>query len=438
MKTNQTNVYLGLVDYHQLFIDTPDAKVIPCDQHTTSKNQVQDHINSLFQNGNKDLNFIASCECGELMGNFYEGVKCKRCKTVCKTNFAEQLRFRAWLELPDFVPPILHPVAYSIIERWLGKIGQVSILQCLLDVDQELPKQLQGVMGQGFQYFYQNFDNIINYFLTEYAPLKQAAARKRAVGIREFIDKYRDIMFIRKIPVLNQALHLLTTSGTMMYSDDCSGAIIKAKIELSQMIYVYQNGAVGGKFIDQRMWEILQSVLAYVKSISEVKLIGKLGYIRKLILGARLHCSYRGVIVPIAGPHHADEIHLPWVIGVTLYKLEIINVLMNRYGYSMPQAVAKHAKALSGFDQDIADIFDILIKECQESTITVFGKKRHPLGLGVTFGRNPSLRLGAIFLLFVTKIKHEYEDNTIGLSDLVTGPPTFTSIEHQDEVKSGH
>ena len=39
-----------------------------------------------------------------------------------------------------------------------------------------------------------------------------------------------------------------------------------------------------------------------------------------------------------------------------------------------------------------------------------------------------SLRLGAIFLLFVTKIKHEYEDDTIGLSDLVTGPPKISDL----------
>jgi len=40
-------------------------------------------------------------------------------------------------------------------------------------------------------------------------------------------------------------------------------------------------------------------------------------------------------------------------------------------------------------------------------------------------GRNPSLRLGAIFLLFASKIKPEYEDTTVSISPLISTGPNF-------------
>ena len=398
--------YPGLVDYDAMFLSDPDAKIIPCGEVSTiTKNQTKEQIASLFQDGTKDLNFIASCDCGNLVGNFYEGMTCKKCKTVVKTNFASELKFRAWLEIPQlkddpndpgFIPPILHPALYIILDRWLGRSGGVSVLQALLDPDTDLPKSLKDSgLGQGYRYFYNNFDDIMNYFLTQYAPLKAPGARSRSQYIPELLKTYRPIAFFRHIPILNQSLHLLTTSGTMMYSDDCSGAILKAKIELSNLLYVYNNGPTGMKFIDQRIWTMYSAFIEYVKTISEVKLLGKKGYIRKLILGARLHCSARAVITPISGIHECDEVHIPWRMGVGLLKLEILNVLMNRFGYSMPEALAKQQKATMQYDKDIDEIMQTLIEECKTLTnvyVPHLDAMIHPKGLCLLIGRNPKAR----------------------------------------------
>jgi hypothetical protein len=143
---------------------------------------------------------------------------------------------------PGFIPPILHPALYIILDRWLGRSGGTSVLQALLDPDTDMPASLKNSgLGQGFRYFYNNFDDIMNYFLTSYPPLKAPGAKARSQYIPDLLKAYRHIAFFRHVPILNQSLHLLTTSGTMMYSDDCSGAILKARIELSHMLYMYQN-----------------------------------------------------------------------------------------------------------------------------------------------------------------------------------------------------
>ena len=75
-------VYPELVDYDNLFYSNPDAKVIPCGiVPKMSEDETTEAVTAIFQDGTRDLTFVASCECGNLMGNFYEGMTCTKCKT---------------------------------------------------------------------------------------------------------------------------------------------------------------------------------------------------------------------------------------------------------------------------------------------------------------------------------------------------------------------
>lgn len=409
---------LGLVDYDALFYSDGDAKVIPCGTVTLGSDSHLDESKRLFfQNGAQDLSYIASCECGELIGNFYEGSVCKICRTEVKTNFSKELKFRLWLEIPDFAPPLMHPVAYTILNRWLGQANKVSILDALLNVDMDMPQKLAGVLGQGYKYFYENFDDIMRYFLEEY-PKSAPTMRKKAEYIPEFLSKYRDRIFIRHIPILNQALHLMTFSGTMMHGDDTIAHILKCKIQLSAMIDIYNNGNYNEKFINQRMWDIHKAFFDYTDNIINNKLLQKPGHIRRNIIAARMHCTARCVIVPIDEAVDPDQIFVPWRVGVTALQLEVINVLMNRKNYTMPDAKIKVDKAMYAYDPEIDEILKTLISEC-----------RYKSGLPVLMGRNPSLRHGAIFLLFVKKIKTSFDDNTISISPLLAPAPNFKFIE---------
>ena len=85
---------LRMIDYDKLFYSDGSATVIPCGSLTLgSKNHVEETRQLFFQNDSNNLSHISSCECGNLVGNFYEGVTCKICKTKVKTNFARILNF---------------------------------------------------------------------------------------------------------------------------------------------------------------------------------------------------------------------------------------------------------------------------------------------------------------------------------------------------------
>ena len=388
-------IYPELVDYDQLFLDTPGAKIIPCGiipRMTVEKSEQE--LAMIFQDGSKDLTFVSSCECGALFGNFYEGMFCSKCKTYCKSNFATDLRFRAWLQVPELVtdvsdpkylPPLLHPAIYSILKTWLGSLDRLSILDVLLDPESPMPEALrQAGLGQGYQYFYRNFDHIINYFWTSYKPLQSKGKKAKFAYIPELLKKYRKQLFFRHIPILNQSLHVLTHSGTLKLTDNSVDFIIKAKIDLSNLIYQHRNTNVKPLFIDTQLWTVYKSILGYVNHIAKVNLFGKTGFIRKLILGARLHCSARAVITPISGEHDCDELHLPWKIGVELLKLEIINLLVNRKGYTVPDAIAAQSAAVVSYNPEIDEIMQTLIQECRdlvEVYVPHLDMKIHPKGL---------------------------------------------------------
>ena len=403
---------LELVDYDNLFYNDPDAYVVQyANDSVLVKDQMSKNKQLFFQDGTKDLTNIASCECGHISGNYMIGSTCPYCKTKVKTNFAEELKFRRWLEIPDFLPPVLHPGAYRVLEAWLGP--KSGILTGLLDTNQKLPAEFQGVFGQGFEYFYNNFDNIINYFCTQCRKFTSPANRDKTKSVLMFIAKYRSRMFIRHIPALNSSLHLSTQSGTIMYSDDVVSYIIQAKLGLCHLVYVYFNGTYNKSYINERMFAIYNSFLDYTAAILNKKLLKKPGFIRKQLLGARLFCSARAVIVPIADIHNFDEIYIPWNMAVRELELEIINVLMNRRHMTGPQAEDMYCKALAQYVPDIYDIICTLIEECPYK------------GLPVLMGRNPSLRIGAIFLLFATKVKQEYEDSTVSISALASAAPNY-------------
>ena len=170
-----------------------------------------------------------------------------------------------------------------------------------------------------------------------------------------------------------------------MYSDNVVKYIIQAKIELHQLIYVHFNSTYGDNYVDKRMLAMYTAFLEYSTAILNEKVLKKAGFIRKHLLGARLNCSARAVIVPITSMHDYDEIHIPWLMAVQELKLEIINVLMNRKGKTEPEALAIHRRALAQFDPEVYEIMNTLLNECPCHTYS--GK----VGLPTLVGRNPSV-----------------------------------------------
>jgi len=373
---------LPLLDMDATFRNDPNANVIKCGSSAfTSPKQAEEFMKQLFKEDTGDTMFRASCECGTLVGNYYLGVVCDECNTPVTQPFGGDLTYTAWLEFQDYMPPMLHPTAYRYIKKWLGMYAKAPLLDQLLDASSTLPAEIEAAgFKPGFRAFHEQFDELMQFLLKEYKPLQRGAYKEKSRYIPEFLMKYRKILFVRHLPVLNQNLHVMTKSNTLSYNDTASPFILKAIYELANIDYNYNVGNKSEIALDRYTKDMYFAYLEYVDAIINTKLTKKPGFIRKYLLGSRCHFSFRAVIVPITEEHLSDEIHLPWRIGVTGHKLEIINFLINRNGYTSNEALYEYNKALFTYSELIDDILKTLIRECPAK------------GLICIVGRNPTLR----------------------------------------------
>lgn len=326
--------------------------------HDGDVDNVDEFKNTLFQSSDGDLTFVAQCKCGFMRGNYHLGSTCPKCHTKVETSFSDEINIRAWLEIPDFLPPFLHPCVYRVLNKWFGIAKhKQSKLDALLNVNADLPPEFAAAgMGQGMWYFSnpENFASIINFIANSSKNQKTKASESKKV--LEFLETYKDCIWVRHVPILNQSLHVLTHSGSMTYNDVSSKHIFKSCLELDEIIKQQRNNPHPNKrFLDQQVYSTYKAWVDYTNSIIDDKLIHKSGFIRKNILGTRLHWTARGVIVPITNRHYADEIELPWRMTVGLFKLEIINKLKLNYGFDVNTAMRYWQQAQTGIQEDMPD-----------------------------------------------------------------------------------
>lgn len=369
---------LVLMDFDQVFAMDPQPNIIPAGYETAdgSEINIEDVKKLMFQMSDGNLNFVASCKCGFLRGNYNLDSTCPKCGEKVRGAFADEVNFSGWLVIPNQLPPLLHPAFYRILRRWMGKIFKqnVYLLDGLLDPDVNLPEPYASKLGQGADYFYNNFDDIIAYI----ASLRKGQKAIDNEEIFAVCSKYRHLAFVRHIPILNQSLHVVTQSGSMSYNDDSSEFILQTWLELNTTVNkLRHNPDMNPINLNQRVFAIYSSWMRYVETIIEPKLSGKTGFIRKNQLGFRTHASCRAVIVPITGNHLPDEIELPWRMVVGVYKLEIMNILQNRFGKDVNEAGEMFNQALVTYVPEVDACLRTLHEECPFK------------GFPILMGRNP-------------------------------------------------
>lgn len=409
------NRFLNLIDLDLLFSTSTDAIILNRINYS-AKDYVEKRNALVFARAG-ELNFVARCSCEHLTGNVHIGLTCQECGTVCRNDFSSQnqLEHNIWLSIPEFVPGVLHPTAYIVLSTWLSRKGAPNYIDVIVDPSTDLPPELVGkVTGRGHAYFYHNFDMLMEFFLHYFRFVdKKHAKRKNADHIESFVRNYRSVMFCTKLPVMASVLHSITSADGSaegrQYADASTQKILDAATDLANLEAA--TAKTRPSAIPIVLQKVYKSYIEYITDIERNRLSKKKSLIRRHMLGTRLHFSVRAVIIPHMDRY--DELYFPWAVTVNLLKLHIIGRLMRKHRLSIGEATAKQVTALMRYDPLIDQIMKDLIAEC---------KPDFP-GLPLLFNRNPSLRRGAIQLLYVTRVKPDVDDNTINISTLVLKDP---------------
>lgn len=411
---------LRLKDYTLLYRTAPDPVVL--DRINFRAPNYGDQLRNYVHAKGSEFTFVASCDCKYRQGNYWEGMTCPVCKTPVVQGIAQfsgQLVHRVFLEAPDHIPGFLHPVVYTMLTKWLSAGKKLNYIDIITNPSLELPRELQGiVLGRGWRYLHDNFDFLMHHF----AYVHPTTSKKAHVNTyMAMISKYRHLVFQRYLPVLSSILHPIIVSAASSEDtpekqkkqqrqdvDAASAYVLQAANTLA---YIRYQRSPRTSFVktEKAVCEAYHAYIQYTRDIIDQKLSKKPSLPRRHMKGSRLHLTYRTVIVPIAGAHSYDELHLPWSVAVNLFRVHILNFLINRYGYSGADAVEMQHAALVKYNPIIHEILNWFIANAAMGP-----------GVRTLFNRNPSLKRGSVQMLRITKIKTDPDDDTIAMSTLVT------------------
>ena len=343
------------------------------------------------------------CDCGQLVGKFYEGAECPICHEKVKMQ-VDDIFTTGWICFNDY--KLINPQMYNFISKFIGPKALNDMTRFNRDIDRDgfiqdcEPIGKNPFVNIGLGEFYERFDEIIEHYKAKMKPEKKK--------ILKFIMDNRDKVFINKFPVFSLMLRpILVVRNEVLYSDinkkyqllvTCSQSLNATELEID-------NKPIKTMPVLFQAQELINEIH---KSIIKTLLAEKKGLIRNNHLGCRLNFSSRCVIVPLIEEAKIDEVYMPYLAFLELYKFEIINLICSFDKIALNEANKRWNEASQHFDEKIFLIMEYLVKNTKG-------------GIRCIVNRNPSLNLGSILLMKVTKVKRDIKDMTLSLPVQVLG-----------------
>ncbi len=337
-----------------------------------------------------------SCECKHLKGKFYESVICEECGTEVKAH-NNDIEKTGWISLEDYY--IINPLYFNILCKIIGSKRLVNIIHYEKEIDRdgniivnmdEFDSE-DPYVNIGIMEFKEKFDEIMAYYRKDLAENK--------IQYYDFIMKNKANIFSRHIPVFNVVLRpVMIIKDNVMYSDINR----KYAVLLANVLTLNKNETN----IDTKLIKTLPILYETQLALNEIHTMvlnlisGKKGHIRSSLLGARINFSARCVIDPLVGKYQGNDIIIPYLCFLEIYKFEIINILSNVDGYSISDANDRWMSATRHFDRKVYLIMKHLIEKSKG-------------GLPCILNRNPTISYGSMLSMRVVDVKDDYDDLTM-------------------------
>ncbi len=328
-------VYQDLVDFDDMFNKLSEPPIIINTIKNDSEDlreQIREVILSRFTTDMVSL--IPTCLCKAKKGfqTFFSPKDrlCTKCGTYVKSAVEDDLEPIVWFTSPKDAPPIIHPMIWTMLRERFSK-SRFNLVQWICDTSYRPRATQPKVVGRlveagiqrGYKYFYENFDMIMEFLfsLKEFRLTKKG----RVDYLQLLIERDRHKLFCRAIPFPNKTLLIIEKTNVGVYIDPI---VINAMNAIEMLVSIDQDFYEQNPRIKtNRMIKAIDALSSYYVTYFKNNLSVKTGMLRRHIFGTRANFSCRAVISSITGPHRADEIWLPWGIGLTVYRMHLLNKL---------------------------------------------------------------------------------------------------------------
>jgi len=379
------------------------------------------------------------CLCKQTKGRRYLGVICDNCNKPVLNIREQKLESLVWLKQPAGVERLINPTIWTILSNHFKK-GRFNVIHWLCDTKYPIPDKPPKIftalealgIPRGYNYFVRNFfeqvDNngnvigpgIIDKLLTISDFRKKKQDNPNEVHhILRMVQMNRDKIFSHRLALPNKTLLVVEDTDMAVYVDSNVPIAIDAIESLIGLDDPLNNYSPATR--QNRVVRAIANLAMYYQEFNKKSFSSKEGISRKHLAATRCDWSARAVISSLTADHHLQEMHIPWGIGIGLLRLHLARKLKDR-GW-LPNEIWRFlSRYASEYNPLLDQLFQELIAESRHELDGVMGidpiTGRRKTGLPSIFQRNPSLGLGSMQLLYITKVKPDPADQTISFSIL--------------------
>lgn len=440
--------YLELVDAEQTLRKSATDPVILNDMPTTTTKQreVIDSLICTTYNGTDLFSNEPACACGCLKGGYLAGVSCSICGQPVQDRFDQVLEPLVWMRQPNQVEKLINPMIWIMLDRHFtlrkqkNRATDFSVIQWLTNTDYSYshrPEEIDELINRGMERGYNNFVRRFDEYMDVLFGMKSFAKNRtgkdslsskmiksvleqlnkdsdstgpKVTSLQVLLREYRHCVFTSHLPMVNKALLVIEeTKAKTTYVDPVLVGALNAIQTIAAIDDPTANLTVRQR--ENRTAKALAALAEFYFSVLDNIISSKGGLFRKHIYAQRCSMSTRSVISSLTKPHKYDELEMSWGQGVTLMQVHLQNLLQNTQIEGGAYYTPNEARSiLQGHTTSYDPLVDSMLKQLVSDS--------NDAKLQGTYIRNPSLGLGSVQCMGVSKFKTDPDDPTTGLSAL--------------------
>lgn len=383
----------------------------------SERKEIFNKLTTQYMQGDK-ISMLPQCRCGIFKFKTTKPVTCPYCGTEVKASIEENIDPIIWFKRPEVIDALMSPIFYMMLVNKFTKQGW-NIIQYLTERTYNPPvkdtpfmaKLREREFPRGWNNFCRNFDEIMEFLFS----LKEFIPKKGEPDYLYFLlKKERDKIFCNFIPLPNSSLFVFENTNTGIYRNGPTG---KAMNFISIMLSIEKSiQPLSDQAKENRVAKMYQKMAEYIEEHIKSELSPKPGAIRRNTIATKNALAARAVITSITDPWDPEAIQIPWTVGLTMFRLHLINKLVMKMGMSLNNAINMLMTHTGKYNPILDMYLQELLAEAPE------GK------LWCTLQRNPSLKQGSMQFFYIGKIKTDPGDKTIGMSISVVKAPNAKEV----------
>jgi len=409
--------YLSPVDYSEqvknaTILNDIVGKVVETDDgdKTLNTKDLLDMIQVEYDS--EHISTIPRCSCGHYNKADKRYKICPKCNTKCVTITNHDITADMYIRPPKGVHKLIRPASYTMLSNFFTYSKQ-SIIAFLINRNEKVPAKLMGLQSllegrgikRGLNYFYENFEDIIAVLME--LKLHRNVNKHEKSEFYKWITEYKAHFFVDYLPIPSKITFVTEVTPLGKYVD---GTITDALDSICSILNIDEESEHTSLYVkENRTAKAVMQLADFYYTYTKTHINPKEGWGRQHIYGTMTDFTGYCVISSITRNVNVESVETPWSYSVGLLKMHILSwIINNKPGTNARKLEERLIRAVSRYDPFIHKVMNTLIDESPH------------IGLPCLILRNPSLDKLSIQCMYITKIKTDLTDRTLGIPILNT------------------